>query len=403
MKFKNTRYGKPHKTVIDGIENKKRTPFSNVDFFNGGDPNYTTIQKLASEEFESITKEVEINGKISLIDISESITQIFDIERPYIKELEKLAIKKVKEQFGIPDSVMNKVCAKITMKISQDELYLKKKSPPLFFSDEEKEIIKKHVEKRKIQNALMMGAGFRSHTTFNSIKEDLDKIDTILYPLYQKTMPNFSLSIWQMPLENMMSQSFASGVTKMGKDKNGKLLIQASAMMFPILMHEVTKASLELLFSNYIIDITKKYGEEIVNEIIRQSDIPLQEIWMKRIGPTLWRYLHNTLDYIIKHDRMGDYKLVSYLMNKISLMEPEKFTIFMNNIIYNSELAMEEINLMIDEIEAKINSFKIQEEKIPKSYNDMNIEELQKELINASKDERYEDAAKLVKIIKAKS
>lgn len=400
MKFNNTRYGKPHRTVIDGIENKKETIFSNVDFFNGGENGYTTIEKISSEEFESITRELQAIGKMSPIEISNSLLAIMTLEKTHIKELEELAIKKVKEQFGIPDSVMEKVSVKLTIDVPQGDIYSKKSKSIECFSEEEKELIKKHVEKRKIQNALMMGAGFRAHTTFNSIKEDLDKIDPRLYDLYQKTMPNISFLIWQMPLENMMDQSFAAGVSKINKDKNGNVSANATAMIFPILLHETTKTVLELLFSNYIVDISKKHGEKIAKEIINQSDIPMEEVWMKRVGPTLWKYLHNIFDYIIKHDRLGDYKLISYLINKISLMEPEKFVIFMNNLLYNSDAALEEINSMIDEIEDKIEAYKAIKENVPKGYKDMNMEELNIELRKASEEERFEDAAEILKLIK---
>lgn len=403
MQFNKTRYGKPHKTVVDGIENNKETIFSNVDFFNGGKEDYTTIEKLGSEEFEHITRELEINGKLEPLDVSVSLFSILALEKSHTKKLEELAIKKVQKQFGIPDSVMQRISTKITFDVPQNSIYSKKKNKTQeTFSDEEKELIKKHVDKRKIQNALMMGAGFISHTTFNSIKEDLDKIDSRLYPLYQKTMPNISFLIWQFPLEDMMEYSFAAGVSNITKDKDGNVSAQATAMMFPILLHETTKAALELLFSNYIIDVTKKHGQKIANEIIRQSDVPLEEIWLKRVGPTLWKYLHNIFDYIIKHDRIADYKLISYLINKISLMEPDKFFNFMNKVLYDSDSALEEINSMIDEIEDKIDAYETIERSVPKEYKDMSIEELNDEMKKATEEERYEDASLILKLIHKK-
>lgn len=402
MKFNNIKYGKPHKTVVDGVENKKKTIFSDISFFNGGEEDYTTIEKISSEEFENIVRELENHGKLKFLEVSNSLFSILKEEKKYIPQLEALAIKKVQEQFGIPDSIMNKIKTKITLDVPQSQIYKPIPKPKRDFTVEEKEIIKINVEKRKIQNALMMGAGFRAHTTFNSIKEDLDKINPLLYPLYEKTMPNISFLIWSLPLEDMMKQSIAAGISQIKKEKDGRLNVEAIAMMFPILLHETTKSAMELLFSNYIIELTKQHGTEIAQEVIRQSDVPLEEVWMKRIGPTLWKYLHNTFDYVIKHDRLGKYELVSYLINKISLMEPKEFINFMNIIVYDGEESLKYVNSMIDEIENKIESFEKQNSDTTKTTDQMSIDELTVEMNIASEEERYEYAAELSKLIQTK-
>ena len=396
MKFNNTRYGKPIKLVIDSVENNKKTIFSDVNFFNDGEKDYTTIEKLASEEFENITGTIQQVGKLSPIKVSENLMSIFRAEKSHINELEELAIKKVQAQFGIPDYVMNRIHAKITMDIPQKQIYSKQKKATNSFSEDEQKIIKENVEVRLIQNALMMGSGFEAHSTFSSIKEDLDKINPQLYLLYQKTMPNISLLIWQMPFDNMMnqSQSMAVGVSNLEKNKSGEVSAKSSAMMFPILLHETTKVAMELLFSNYIVNVTKTHGEKIAQEIIRQADVPMEELMMKRIGPPLWRYLHNVIDYVIKHDREGDSTLVSYLISKISLMEPKCFISFMNDIVYNGNKSIALINNMIDEIEERLKAY----------HSTLNITEynpdgLKEQLAKAIAEDRYEDAAEIKKKI----
>lgn len=444
MTIDDPEYDEPHPSVRAGIEGDKKTAFTDSDFFSGGQPDYSTLEKIGSEEFNKIIADVKPFGKMGMGDFMQVFKLIETLEKPHYPALEKLAVKKVAEQFGLPKSVSDKLVAKMVTHVQnpdEDTDNLVQDVPEdLNFTEEEKEIIRKHVDKRKVQNALMMGAGYKGHSTFNSIKEELDTIEPKLYPLYQKTMPNVSLFMWKFPWEDMMGEAQMMGISKLKKDENNKVKAYSYATLFPILLHETTKAAIELLFANYLIDLTKRYGKNVAGEIIKQSDVFGDEIWMKRIGPTLWKYLHDIIDFVVKHDRNGDYKIVAYLLNKISLMEPDEFLTFMNNVVYSGKEALASINSMINEIEMEIAAYEkyksqtpapkdiekgetintsalsdelnklaigVKEKEAatpakPKSYEEMDIAELNAELAKAIEDERYEEAAKIATIIKTK-
>jgi len=449
MNIEDPEYEQPHPSVRSGIEGGKPTAFSDSEFFKGGQPDYSTLEKIGSDEFNKIIADIKPLGKMSMQEMSQTFGLLFSIEKNHIEVLEALAIKKVKEQFGLPDSVSDKLEAKLVKKVERpdedSDNLVQDVEQDLEFTDEEKEIIKQHVEKRKIQNALMMGAGFRAHSTFNSIKEELDAIDPRLHPLYQRVMPNISLFMWKTPIEDMMGGGVqVDGISKLKKDENGNVKAEAQAIFFPILLHETAKAAIELLFANYLISLTDRYGANVASEIIKQADVFEEEIWMKRIGPTLWKYLHDVIDYIVKHDRGGDYTIVAHLLNKISLMEPNEFVQFMNDVVYDGEKTLVTLNAMIDEIEERIEAYEAQENETPKpedietgteidtnaiqdeliqlakgakekqvntpplpgekeGYEGMSLIELQRILEKAVADENFEEAAKLVPIIRAKN
>lgn len=440
MDIEDPYYEKPHPSVVKGIEGEKKTPFNDLDFFQGGIIDYSTLEKLGSEEFNKIIRDIKQKGKPSEKELARMLITALSIEQKHIKSLEMLAIKKVKQQFGLPDEITDKLKVKLTQNvdlnddddsdnIEQDVVQ------NLEFTEEEKQIIKTHVEKRVIQNALMMGAGFRAHSVFNAIKDDLDAIDSKLFPLYEMIMPNVALFMWQNPIEDFMDSKglFVDGISKIKKDKDGNIKAEAQSTFFPILLHETAKAAIELLFANYLISLTEKYGANVAGEIIKQSDVFEEEIWHKRIGPTLWKYLHDVIDYVIVHEKQSNYNLVSYLLSDISMMEPKEFVKFMNIVVYNGEKSIAIISKMIDDIEQDLASEeampaetdeeslqrtaqevagelaqlakgaqKKQAEAVPTNFEDMNIEQLQVELKNAIDEERYEDAGKINKIIKTK-
>jgi hypothetical protein len=441
MDIEDPYYETPHPSVVKGIEGEKKTPFNDLNFFQGGIIDYSTLEKLGSEEFNKIIRDIKQKGKPSEKELARMLITALSIEQKHIKSLEILAIKKVKQQFGLPDEITDKLKVKLTQNvdlnddddsdnIEQDVVQ------NLEFTEEEKQIIKTHVEKRVIQNALMMGAGFRAHSVFNTIKNDLDAIDSKLFPLYEMIMPNVALFMWQNPIEDFMDSKglFVDGISKIKKDKDGNIRAEAQSTFFPILLHETAKAAIELLFANYLISLTEKYGANVAGEIIKQSDVFEEEIWHKRIGPTLWKYLHDVIDYVIVHEKQSNYNLVSYLLSDISMMEPKEFIKFMNTIVYNGEKSISIISKMIDDIEQDLASEEVmsaetdeeslqrtaqevagelaqlakgaqnkQAEITPVSFEEMNLEQLQVELKNAIDEERYEDAAKISKIIRKNS
>jgi hypothetical protein len=240
--------------------------------------------------------------------------------------------------------------------------------------------------------------------------------------------------MWKFPFEDMMGSATMMGLSKIKKDQNNEVRAEAVATIFPILLHETAKAAIELLFANYLISLTEKYGANVAGEIIKQSDVFEDEIWMKRIGPSLWKHLHDAIDYVIVHDRESNYNLVSYLLNDISMMEPDEFIKFMNTIIYNGEKSIIIINKMVDDIERDLASEeeipaetdeeslqrtaqevatelsqlakgaqRKQTETTPANFEEMNLEQLQIEISKAIEEERYEDASKISKLIKIKS
>ena len=384
MYFDKDNIFRPHEDIQKKIENENETAFDNLFFFKNKVNNVSLLDKLASEDFNFLCK--QINKKLNFTDIKKNLKKIKLIEKNHIKELEELAIKKVKNQFGLIDDVTDKIIPKIVNEINnkfkKEKLEIKNQK----FTKEENENIKKYIEKRKIQNALCMGAGFKSHIDFNSIKSDLDKIDKRLFNLYQETIPSISLFFWENSFNKKDMETVEIwGISQFNLDKERNIKVNSNAIIFPILVHEVTKSAIDLLFLNSTKELTEKFGKNVAEEIILQSDVFDEEIWMKRIGPPLWKYLQNAIDYVIIHEKEKNYALVSYLLHDISMMNPKEFIEFMNIIIYDGENSIKIIDKMICKIE-KNNNFNEVEDIIKK---------MQINLQNAIFEERFEDAIKI--------
>jgi hypothetical protein len=113
MNIEDPEFKMPHPSVMQGVEGNKKTTFSDSEFFKGGRPNYSTLEKIGSEEFNKIIRDIKNVGQTNILQNSILLQLIMSIEQPRKKQLEELAIKKVKEQFGIPNDVMDKITARL--------------------------------------------------------------------------------------------------------------------------------------------------------------------------------------------------------------------------------------------------------------------------------------------------
>lgn len=355
--------GNPDQSIKAGIEGRRETPFTSVELFKKQNLDQTTLEKMGSEEYNEIIKDVMESGKLSPMELSNIANMIVFLEQSHRSALEQLALKTVKESFGISDSVIEKISAKILnpgeVSPPEDESDSGEEELMDDFTEEEKSIIRKHVDKRKVQNALMMGAGYRAHNVLSKIKSSLDSIEPKLYPLYIKFMPNVEMMMWKMPIDMPVSARMMGGKSElvMGEDEDQDGLrevkgAKAEAIMFAILLHEVSKAVTEYIFAYGL----PKISEKVDKEILKQADSFKDEHWMKLIGPRIWKYLHDLIDYIV-HEREDDYTIVSMLLYKLGRLEPENFLNLIDNVLHDGPAAISELKSMLDQIDSDMSDY----------------------------------------------
>jgi polyhydroxyalkanoate synthesis regulator phasin len=362
MDIDNPRYGEPASSFKSGIEGQGPSPFSDIEFLQKKQMNKSTLEKLGSEEFNSIVNTLVDAGDLSMQAIYTSLQSIMTIESRHKRQLEELAIETVARNFGLPDEVKEMIVARLTPDENiemdgDDENPIEAVEAEL--TDEEKELAKKYIDKRKIQNALMMGSGYRAHKLFDGVKASLDAIDDRLYPLYEKFMPNVEFQLWKIEMPVAGRQNW--GKCEIDKESGeGK----AQAKLFLILLHETAKIAVELLFLQSIEDIAQEHGEEMSKYVISQADKYEEEQWMKLIGPRLWKYLHDCIDYIVK-ERNNDYSIVSYLLNKIGMLAPDDFLQLMDEVVNDGATAIQKLERMVDELEKEIEDYRNQNDEMP--------------------------------------
>lgn len=356
----------PAPTTRAGIEGQGETPFSAVELFSKQRMDQSTIEKLGSEEFNAIVRSIGDVGRLQMPEIMNAFQMMVTYERRHKDALENLAKQIVQRKFGLSDDIMDMIDAKlkpVNEIDSEDDNDTPQEVAEEQFTPEELEVIKKHADKRIIHNTLMMGAGYRAHKIFDELKNALDGIDERLYPLYMKTMPNVELIMWKMDVEASFGQRQNMGSSQIKCDGDS-CKAEAKATIFPILLHEVAKSAVEILFLQHLADIQEKHGEAVGKEVVKQADSYYDEHWLKLIGPQLWKYLHDALTFVVQEEG-EDYTIIAHILNRMASMEPEEFMSFMDDTIHDGPRAIEKIKAMVAQVRRDIEAYENQNNEEP--------------------------------------
>lgn len=236
--------------------------------FESGENDYTehldpdTIRNMSQEIFGDVQRNVrEKTGKdnVNMGDIQmllgSSLTNAIQKEqRIGIERLEQKAVQMIKNQFNIPDGAVD-FQAEITglpqlgsRPIRKGNIQYTKgtKTPPEGKSSEE---LKPEVTRRRFNNALMHGAARKSQN-LHHMDDELRTQDPSLNQDYGKIMAANDAMYWMMSdeqIENEGRQGVHAGNVRVDLSNPEKPKVIAQGIVFPILLHELSKGVMELM------------------------------------------------------------------------------------------------------------------------------------------------------------
>ena len=392
MDYQDKDHNGPNPSIKKNIETRGSNPFSKIDVLHKDNPNnQKSLEKLGDEEYKDVvdTAKKYKTDNLDYTKILEKIKEVMLLQVKHKATLERLAKNIVQKYFGIPDDVMAEIFVELKNDFGDIDFELDDDSneEELLndFTPEEIVIIKQNVDKRIISNALMMGAGFRAHNLLEKVKPALDAIEPKLFQFYMEIMSGHAFTLWKFTpseedeiqydrkkgedgqIKKIINNLQIGGKSELilGDDENGDGIrevkgAKAVAIIFPVLLHETVKAVMEYIFANGL----PQYTENINKEIMRQSEKFHFEHWHKLLGPRLWKYLHDAIDYIVKA-RDSDYTIVAYLLQEISMLPPNKFLRLIDLLLHDGAKGVEWLEKMLDRVEYDLENQKIDIETDP--------------------------------------
>ena len=325
----------------------------------GTDQNYS--EKLASARFKDIINKVkryhgieQINPQM-MMEMMRIMKEVSQIEAQHKDELEQLAVDIVSEEFDIPEDMLDAELlppgSPLDLDGEEEEQEEDEEFQPK--SAERMEELEIEVDKRNIINALMQGASKKGHYIFHMVADELDEIDPRLMGLYGKLMSLADFQYWVIPDQAMGGQiggtekikwveveeeegeeSEDGNEEEVEEEKEMEPRIEAKAWIFPLLVHELIKGSMELAASNW--------GEghldfEEQKHVIDRADTIEGEIWGMRLGPGMWGKFVECID-------PKDYSIKQWLFHELTKLPAEKFHTFIKEILSQSGKCSEVIS-----------------------------------------------------------
>ena len=320
----------------------------------GTDQHYS--EKLASKRFKDLVTKVKrywgvevVNPRMAM-EVMQLLRQAMMIEKDHTEALEQLAIDLVREEFDIPEDQVDMEAKLVQGQISGEGMQQKpKENPemPELESEEDYDRLNSEVQKRRILNAIMQGAAKKGHYMFHMVEDELSNIDPRLIGIYGKLMSMTDLTYWMIPsMAGGGGDGDDSGGMKGGREyldlSGDKPKIVAEAWIFPVLLNELIKGSMELLAAHGLPE-----DEREAQYVIDKADFLESEVWDMRLGPGIWEKFIDAID--------GDaYEIKHFLYYEIAQMPANEFHEFMKELLSGSNRGKQMLTDLANDIQKDI-------------------------------------------------
>jgi hypothetical protein len=284
MEYVDDKNFRPNPEIVQKLE-RNTIPFAQNTFF-GFNP-----ALLASSEFNRCVELYKNRGENEGPGMAmQLMSQMARVEEPHKEELEEIAIKIVRDMYNVPDSLDLRAFLekKDYSEEMDDQSEPEEEEEDDDLTAERKLELQPEIEKRRILNSLVHGASIHQWTSaFYIAQEELEEIDPTLMPMYNQYAALVQYWNWQMYYEPMFAAGMAPIVQGINKVNIKEKRIDAMAINFPVLLHELSKGVVDFLISKGIPDLPPKE----LQYVYREADNYAHEQFHYMMGPVLWRSL----------------------------------------------------------------------------------------------------------------
>lgn len=363
---------RPHPDVERDLATRQHS-FKKVNFPSTEEPHSNFEELLASKRYRQIVDNVRRYTGLPTLspNVISSITstmmqvqmRVEAIERRHKRELERLAVELVMKELGVQEGDIVYE-AKIEMPSSEGF----KESEPGDMEPEEVELDKEIFDeledltleraKRRLINAMMAGASSKGHYMYNYATEKLIEItgERNIAALYGTIMSAADSMLWQMGntglgLSGGGGTPMAGGKEKVFPNENPPRVV-ATAINFPILVHELMKGTYEVIGALH----GQPKDKEMAVRVKELEDTLQKEIWDLRLGPAIWDIIKDSFpeEIITDEDKVG---IQFIFFQKIIAKPAKEFLVFMKEVLSGSENGKRLMSLLYQMINGEINDY----------------------------------------------
>ena len=307
---------------------------------------------LVNNHYNELSKHFDsINIEELTSDLNKSLTECKRIESKCKEALEKLCSDIINEIFMIPEDTIT-IDMKLVNQVDTKQLRLTPENTAdySFDSIEDMNNLTSEIYKRRLLNALTIGAAMYYAENVDAYKDSLSKIDPRLPFLYKKILCINSLLLFHTKHNLQEKHTDGGKVDVYLSDPSQPVKIKAEGIMFPVLLEESIKGLLELSISHGLPQEKSK-----AEYITSKADFKLAEIWDQRLGLPLWKRINK----VVKNNNINPIEVgLNFIFMEISRLKPTHFNGVMQEIFAGTKVG----NDIISQIINKINYNKEQDE-----------------------------------------
>ena len=293
------------------------------------------VEKLVEKRFKGCVDELKKIGEIDDVPdtdmqtvLGKLVLKCPKLEEPHTPALEKIVANYLIDLFGIPDdSIQMELSLVDDVDLSSSSIKLDPADGDEFIEYEDvldAESIKDEVYKRRLIDAISMGAGMKISSSIKDYMKEIYEINPTLIDLYRKILALNDYLLFTKEDIGMTEEDkhqFGTVEVVLGQvEESPKILAQG--VIFPILLSEAVRGLMELFASHGLPQEFEK-----AQSVLSKSDYLKAEPWDMRIGPALWEIVSDSFGNGVKTD------LIPYLYKRISQLPVKKFNFFMREVL----------------------------------------------------------------------
>jgi hypothetical protein len=333
-----------HQDLEDDLKNKRHSLGKHPIFPEDDEASFE--EKIMGERFLEVAKRYKRNNDVTSIDnkkvmfeMNGMLKSTIELEKEHIKELEKLAVAVIREEYDMDEDVVE-IIAEIVPTITIDG-FQKKPSPISatieFKNHDEMSAANEEVYKRRFLNAMIQGAAKKVNHMFHMFDDEITEMNPRLPNSYAKLMSAADYMFYIVPAINEGITGGAVKVTLPSKN-NPKAIIHAQAMVFPVLIHELVKGVMEIVAAHGF-----PKNKKIAKFVIDKADFLAAEPWDMRLGPGLWERFTKLID-------PDDFHLKHHVFAELAALPVKEFNYTMREIMANTKEGKKIISNIINEV-----------------------------------------------------
>lgn len=305
---------------------------------------------LLEDYYNNLCDNIELNDINEIQqELEKLITQCRKLESSNINSLESLCVNVLNEIFDIPEETIVLQCKIVSSVDTSNQRVVPEKTTDFTFDDiDDMTYLTQEIYKRRLLNALVVGASMYYSSHIDFYVQDLFKINPELPSIYRKILDlNTKLLYLQKDTLNLNGKNEGGKVDVMITSVDDMITINAEGVIFPILLEESIKGILEVAISHGLPQDRAK-----AEYVTKKSDFKLAEVWDMRLGVPLWLRITTLLEDLDLN--ILDNGMINFFLFELSQMEYKDFNTFLQNVFKHTKKGKLELeNLALNIIKDK--------------------------------------------------